>query len=79
MFCQCQVIYGATPNSVTCPTCLALPGALPIINEEAVNMAIKLGHALNFTINRQTEFSRKNYYYPDLPKGYQISQFDNPI
>ena len=79
MFCQCQVIYGATPNSVTCPTCLALPGALPIINEEAINMAIKLGHALNFTINRQTEFSRKNYYYPDLPKGYQISQFDNPI
>ena len=79
MFCKCPSVYGAPPNSLTCPICLGLPGALPAINQEAVNMAIKLGHALNFTINQNNEFSRKNYYYPDLPKGYQITQFDKPI
>ncbi len=79
MFCKCPSIYGASPNSLICPVCLGLPGALPSINEEAINMAIKLGHALNFQINQDTEFSRKNYYYPDLPKGYQITQFDKPI
>ena len=79
MFCKCPVLYGSNPNSLICPVCLGLPGALPIINKEAINMAIKLGHSLNFTINQSTEFSRKNYYYPDLPKGYQITQFDKPI
>ena len=79
MFCPCPSKYGATPNTLICPICLGLPGALPSINREAINMAIRLGHALNFKINKKTEFSRKNYYYPDLPKGYQISQFDKPI
>ena len=79
MFCKCPSIYGASPNSFICPVCLGLPGALPVINQEAINMAIKLGHAFNFSINQNTEFSRKNYYYPDLPKGYQITQFDKPI
>ena len=79
MFCKCPSIYGAEPNSLTCPICLAMPGALPMINEEAINMAIKLGHALNFNINKKNTFARKNYFYPDLPKGYQISQFDSPI
>ena len=75
MFCQCLSVYGEEPNSLTCPICLAMPGALPMINQEAINMAIKLAHALNFEINQETSFSRKNYYYPDLPKGYQITQF----
>ena len=79
MFCQCLSKYGEEPNSLTCPICLAMPGALPIINQEAINMAIKLSHALNFEINNKTSFSRKNYYYPDLPKGYQITQFNDPI
>ena len=79
MFCKCPSTYGAIPNSLTCPICLAMPGALPMINEKAINMAIKLGHALNFNINKENTFARKNYYYPDLPKGYQISQFDKPI
>ncbi len=79
MFCQCLRKYGEEPNSLTCPVCLAMPGSLPIINEEAINMALKLSHALNFKINHHTSFSRKNYFYPDLPKGYQISQFNDPI
>ena len=61
MFCRCPSKYGAEPNSLICPICLALPGSLPTINEEAINMAIKLGHALNFDFNRETNFSRKNY------------------
>jgi aspartyl-tRNA(Asn)/glutamyl-tRNA(Gln) amidotransferase subunit B len=79
MFCQCIAKYGEEPNSLTCPICLAMPGALPIINQEAINMAIKLSHALDFDVNNKTSFSRKNYYYPDLPKGYQITQFNDPI
>ena len=79
MFCQCLNKYGAKPNSLTCPICLGMPGSLPIINQEAINMALKLSHALNFKVNNHTSFSRKNYFYPDLPKGYQISQFNDPI
>ena len=79
MFCQCISRYGEEPNSLTCPICLAMPGSLPIINQEAINMAVKLSHALNFDVNNNTSFSRKNYYYPDLPKGYQITQFNDPI
>ncbi len=79
MFCRCLSKYGQEPNSLTCPTCLAMPGSLPIINQEAINMALMLSHALNFDINKKTSFSRKNYYYPDLPKGYQITQFNDPI
>ena len=79
MFCTCPASYGAEPNSLVCPICLAMPGSLPMINQKAINMAIKLGHALNFTLNKNNTFARKNYYYPDLPKGYQITQFDRPI
>ena len=79
MFCQCISKYGEEPNSLTCPICLAMPGSLPIINQEAIDMAVMLSHALNFDINNNTSFSRKNYYYPDLPKGYQITQFNDPI
>ena len=79
MFCQCISRYGEEPNSLTCPICLAMPGSLPIINQEAIDMAVKLSHALNFDVNNNTSFSRKNYYYPDLPKGYQITQFNDPI
>jgi len=79
MFCQCKKKYGEEPNSLTCPICLAMPGSLPKVNQEAVDMALKLSHALNFNVNNHTSFSRKNYFYPDLPKGYQISQFNDPI
>ncbi len=79
MFCGCSADFGAPPNVNTCPVCLALPGALPVINAEAVRLALRAAIALDFTINLQSVFARKNYFYPDLPKGYQISQYDEPI
>lgn len=79
IFCGCPNIFGEAPNSLTCPVCLGLPGTLPVVNEQALKYAIKIGLALNCTINPFVKFDRKNYYYPDLPKGYQISQFDKPI
>ncbi|TKX31390.1 Asp-tRNA(Asn)/Glu-tRNA(Gln) amidotransferase subunit GatB [Campylobacter aviculae] len=79
IFCSCATSFGEEPNINVCPTCLALPGALPVLNEEAVKKAIFFGKAVNATINKKSVFNRKNYFYPDLPKAYQISQFDIPI
>ncbi|MBA2685973.1 MAG: Asp-tRNA(Asn)/Glu-tRNA(Gln) amidotransferase subunit GatB [Gemmatimonadaceae bacterium] len=78
-FCSCSTAYGSAPNANTCPVCLALPGALPVLNEEAVRLAVIAAHALEATVNETSIFARKNYFYPDLPKGYQISQFDKPL
>ncbi|MHB1661925.1 MAG: Asp-tRNA(Asn)/Glu-tRNA(Gln) amidotransferase subunit GatB [bacterium] len=79
MFCACPNIFGMEPNSAVCPVCLALPGALPVINSEAVKLAVKAALALNIGINKKSLFARKNYFYPDLPKGYQISQYLDPV
>ncbi len=79
IFCACPTAFGAAPNTQTCPVCLALPGALPVLNAAAVDKAIALGLAVNAQINKRSVFARKNYFYPDLPKGYQISQYELPI
>ncbi len=79
IFCGCSTEFGAEPNANTCPVCIGLPGTLPVLNEEAVNLAVRAGKALNCRINTINKFDRKNYFYPDLPKAYQISQFDLPI
>jgi aspartyl-tRNA(Asn)/glutamyl-tRNA(Gln) amidotransferase subunit B len=78
-FCSCSTDFGAPPNQNTCPVCLALPGALPVLNAQAVELALRAGLGLGCTINSRSIFARKNYFYPDLPKGYQISQHDRPI
>jgi aspartyl-tRNA(Asn)/glutamyl-tRNA(Gln) amidotransferase subunit B len=79
IFCGCSTKFGATPNSQTCPVCLGLPGALPVLNKRVVEYAIRAGLATNHTIAQRSVFARKNYFYPDLPKGYQISQYELPI
>lgn len=79
IFCPCSTRFGDPPNSNTCMVCLGLPGALPVLNREAVTMAMKAAMALNCVINPESRFARKNYFYPDLPKGYQISQYDEPL
>jgi aspartyl-tRNA(Asn)/glutamyl-tRNA(Gln) amidotransferase subunit B len=78
-FCGCSADFGASPNVNTCPVCLALPGALPVLNEHAVELATRAALGLGCTMNPVSVFARKNYFYPDLPKGYQISQFDQPL
>jgi len=79
LFCGCGTVFGLTANSQTCPLCLGLPGSLPMLNQAAVEMAVRAGLALNCTIASNNLFARKNYIYPDLPKGYQISQYEAPI
>ena len=79
LFCGCSTRFGAEPNHQTCPVCSGMPGSLPVINEQAVEFAIRLGLAIGADIHDQSVFARKNYFYPDLPNGYQISQFDKPL
>ncbi len=78
-FCNCPTSFGAPPNMHTCPVCLGLPGTLPVLNEQAVRLAVRAALALGCTVHEESVFARKNYFYPDLPKGYQISQFDRPL
>ncbi len=79
MFCSCSTVFGAEPNTQVCPVCLGLPGALPVVNEKAVESAIRIGLALDCEIARWCRFARKNYFYPDMPKNFQTSQYDEPI
>jgi aspartyl-tRNA(Asn)/glutamyl-tRNA(Gln) amidotransferase subunit B len=79
MFCGCAAVFGDAPNTNVCPVCLGLPGALPVPNEEAIRLGARAALALRCRVNHRSEFARKNYFYPDLPKGYQISQFDHPL
>ncbi|HEV8455929.1 MAG TPA: Asp-tRNA(Asn)/Glu-tRNA(Gln) amidotransferase GatCAB subunit B, partial [Gemmatimonadales bacterium] len=79
MFCGCANEFGAPPNTNVCPVCLGLPGALPVANAQAVKLGTQAALALGCTIQERSVFARKNYFYPDLPKGYQISQFDQPL
>jgi len=79
LFCGCQTSFGLPPNTQVCPVCLGLPGSLPVLNQRAVEMAVRTGLALHCELTPANQFSRKNYFYPDLPKGYQISQYDLPI
>src|SRR3974377_1873194 len=79
IFCGCSTRFGDAPNSNVCPVCLGLPGTLPVLNRRAVEMGIRGALALNFSVHQFSRFARKNYFYPDLPKGYQISQYELPL
>ena len=79
MFCGCNTVFGAAPNTQTCPVCLGLPGALPVVNAKAIDYTIAIGLALNCSIAPYSRFARKNYFYPDMPKNFQTSQYDEPI
>ena len=79
MFCRCENRFGAEPNELVCPVCLGYPGTLPVTNQHAIDLAIRLALALGCEVRRRSVFARKNYFYPDLPKGYQISQYDQPL
>src|SRR6185503_3464765 len=79
IFCGCSTRYGAPPNSQVCPVCLGHPGVLPVLNRRAVDLALRVALAIVARINPVSVFARKNYFYPDLPKGYQISQYDQPL
>ena len=79
MFCGCPTAFGAEPNTQICPVCLGLPGSLPVANKAAIEATIRIGLALNCTIASWCRFARKNYFYPDMPKNFQISQYDEPL
>ncbi|HEX8006389.1 MAG TPA: Asp-tRNA(Asn)/Glu-tRNA(Gln) amidotransferase subunit GatB, partial [Trebonia sp.] len=79
MFCGCTTVFGASPNSQVCPVCLGLPGSLPVVNRRAIEFTIRIGLALNCSIASWCRFARKNYFYPDMPKNFQISQYDEPL
>src|SRR5438270_8662790 len=79
IFCGCATAFGAPPNTNVCPVCLGLPGALPVLSREALELAVRAALALNCSVRPVSRFARKNYFYPDLPKGYQISQYDEPL
>ena len=79
MFCGCELAFGDEPNTHTCPVCLGLPGSLPVVNAGAVERGLQIGLAVGSELADRSVFHRKNYFYPDLPKGYQISQFDEPL
>ena len=79
IFCSCSTEFGCPPNQNTCPVCLGLPGSLPVLNQKVIEYAVKLGLATNCSIRTDSQFARKNYFYPDLPKAYQISQYERPI
>ena len=79
IFCGCSTEFGAKPNTHTCPVCTGMPGSLPVLNKQVVEYAMAIGLATNCKITQVCKFDRKNYFYPDLPKGYQISQFEHPI
>jgi len=79
IFCGCSTQFGAPPNRNVCPVCLGMPGALPVLNRRAVEFAVLAAQALNCQLRETSIFARKNYFYPDLPKGYQISQYDKPL
>src|SRR6266571_4656429 len=79
IFCGCSTRFGSEPNANTCPVCLGLPGALPVLNKRVIELGAKAALALGLEIQETSIFARKNYFYPDLPKGYQISQYDKPF
>jgi aspartyl-tRNA(Asn)/glutamyl-tRNA(Gln) amidotransferase subunit B len=79
MFCGCPNAFGGEPNTHVCPVCLGYPGALPVINGEAIRLTVRTGLLLNCTINLRSKFDRKNYFYPDQAKNYQVSQYDQPL
>src|SRR5579859_1994977 len=79
IFCGCPTSFGAPPNTNVCPVCMGLPGALPVLSLQSVELAIQAALALNCRVSPRSIFARKNYFYPDLPKGYQISQYDQPL